>query len=381
MPDAEGIRLLAVITQRAQNARTMAAKKDKAREDRIVMEIVVDAYGPEERAMGWYCHLDNTMSFPFTAQCTGKRATSPLKKGDEVAVIGVAPEDDCQNEMFVTIRWEEDDLAVPLSQLEPVRASAASRQAVEDWLYWVKMGYEYYLFKDQGDSTGNVGPAPETHKRQQLKLGKGVTFVKSHLRRLPQSAEIWEADIRPAPAPGNKRMIWEGLVISHDGRMPSERMFEEPATVNDMAVLLADAMRRPTDGEPRRPKTLRIRKRKEWADLLPHLKQIGIQVISAPRLASWDKVFKAICRNAAKEPDLTPEEARIEDLYPAIAEFVRSQGHIEIGDQQGIGFVARALNHGGVVFDGPRAKTLAEAMTALEVGIADWFERECLSDD
>jgi hypothetical protein len=286
MPDAEGIRLLAVITQRAQNARTMAAKKDKAREDRIVMEIVVDAYGPEERAMGWYCHLDNTMSFPFTAQCTGKRATSPLKKGDEVAVIGVAPEDDCQNEMFVTIRWEEDDLAVPLSQLEPVRASAASRQAVEDWLYWVKMGYEYYLFKDQGDSTGNVGPAPETHKRQQLKLGKGVTFVKSHLRRLPQSAEIWEADIRPAPAPGNKRMIWEGLVISHDGRMPSERMFEEPATVNDMAVLLADAMRRPTDGEPRRPKTLRIRKPKEWADLLPHLKQIGIQVISAPRLAS-----------------------------------------------------------------------------------------------
>ena len=121
----------------------MAAKKDKAREDRIVMEIVVDAYGPEERAMGWYCHLDNTLRFPFTAQCTGKRATSPLKKGDEVEVIGMAPEDECQHEMFVMIRWEKDGLAVPLSQLRPGEADDATRQTVEDWLYWVKQGYEF----------------------------------------------------------------------------------------------------------------------------------------------------------------------------------------------------------------------------------------------
>ena len=72
----------------------MAAKQDKAREDRIVMEIVVDAYGPEERAVGWYCYLDNTLRFPFTATCTGTRATSPLKKGDGVAVIGMASDDD-----------------------------------------------------------------------------------------------------------------------------------------------------------------------------------------------------------------------------------------------------------------------------------------------
>jgi len=241
--------------------------------------------------------------------------------------------------------------------------------------------YEYFLAEDQGDPTGNVGPAAERHKRQQLKLGKGVAFVKTHLRRLPQSEEIWEADIRPAPAPGNKGAIWEGLVLSNDGRLPIERMFVETATVNDMAQLLADAMRRPLDGEPRRPKTLRIRKRKEWADLLPHLNQIGIQVISAPRLASWDKVFDAICRDATKKPSPTPEEEYIEELYPTVAESVRSQGHIEIGDQQGIGFVARAMVYGAVVFEGRKVKTLAKAMSALEAGLADWFERECLSDD
>jgi len=29
-------------------------RKDEVRENRIIMEIVVDAYGSEEQAMGWY---------------------------------------------------------------------------------------------------------------------------------------------------------------------------------------------------------------------------------------------------------------------------------------------------------------------------------------
>ena len=29
-------------------------KKDPKRDHRITMEIIVDAYGPEEQAMGWY---------------------------------------------------------------------------------------------------------------------------------------------------------------------------------------------------------------------------------------------------------------------------------------------------------------------------------------
>ena len=32
-------------------------KKDGVREERINMEIVVDAYDEEERAMGWYYYL------------------------------------------------------------------------------------------------------------------------------------------------------------------------------------------------------------------------------------------------------------------------------------------------------------------------------------
>jgi hypothetical protein len=119
-------------------------KRDEEREDRITMEIVVDAYGPEERALGWYNYLDSELQFPFTATCIAKRAISPLQVKDEVEVIGMPGEEECEREMFVTIRWEKEGLAVPLSQLKPIRATdEQTRQAVEDWHYWVQMGYEF----------------------------------------------------------------------------------------------------------------------------------------------------------------------------------------------------------------------------------------------
>jgi hypothetical protein len=118
-------------------------KSEPAREQRILMEIVVDAYGPDERAMGWYCYLEEKLNFPFTARCVAKRAISPLHVKDEVEVIGMPPDEECQHEMFVTIRWEKDGLAVPLSQLKAVDADRQTRQATEDWHYWVRQRYEF----------------------------------------------------------------------------------------------------------------------------------------------------------------------------------------------------------------------------------------------
>jgi hypothetical protein len=116
---------------------------DKEREERIQNEIVVDAYGPEEQAMGWYNYLDDTLHFPFTARCSVERAISPLHVGDEVDVTGMAPEEECEHEMFVMMRWERRGLAIPLAQLAVAQADAATRQAVEDWHYWVDRGYAF----------------------------------------------------------------------------------------------------------------------------------------------------------------------------------------------------------------------------------------------
>lgn len=119
-------------------------RRDERREERISMEIIVDAYGPEEQAMGWYYYLENQLRFPFTARCTKKRAISSVQAMDKVDVIGLPSEDECEKEMFVTIRWEKDGLAVPLSQLKPMsNTDAQTREAIEDWHYWVNMGYQF----------------------------------------------------------------------------------------------------------------------------------------------------------------------------------------------------------------------------------------------
>ena len=45
--------------------------------------------------------------------------------------------------MFVEMDWDEESLAVPLSQLEVIDADYQTREAVEDWLYWTKKGYQF----------------------------------------------------------------------------------------------------------------------------------------------------------------------------------------------------------------------------------------------
>ncbi len=119
--------------------------RDEKREHRIEMEIVADAYGEDERAMGWYCYLDDKLRFPFTATCIAKRAISPLRVGDEVEVIGMPGEEECSHEMFVSIRWgRKEGLAVPLSQLKPARdTDEGTEEASADRHYWVRMGYEF----------------------------------------------------------------------------------------------------------------------------------------------------------------------------------------------------------------------------------------------
>ena len=117
--------------------------REEEREERIHDEIIVDAYGPEEQASGWYSYLEAALTFPFTASCVAERAISPLQVGDEVDILGMAPEEECRHEMFVLTRWEHRrTLAIPLSQLKAVAADEQTAEAVEDWRYWVSRGYE-----------------------------------------------------------------------------------------------------------------------------------------------------------------------------------------------------------------------------------------------
>ena len=118
-------------------------KEDKNREYRITYVIVVDCYNEEERSTGWHCYLDENLKFPFQVQCLKERRGSPLRKGEKVKALAMSDIDLCSHEMFVDIEWSGRTLAVPLAQLKPIKANKKSVEAIEDWLYWIKMGYEF----------------------------------------------------------------------------------------------------------------------------------------------------------------------------------------------------------------------------------------------
>ena len=131
-------------------------------------------------------------------------------------------------------------------------------------------------------------------ERHELKLGKGASFfVKTQLRRLRQEDDTWEADYFPIPCSDAEHdSLWWGIVLSHDhDAVLAQRMVEEPPTVNDLANLLAEAMRRPLLDFSHRPRILYLRARPEWAELLPHLKQIGIKAVAQDALPKRDCNF------------------------------------------------------------------------------------------
>lgn len=219
--------------------------------------------------------------------------------------------------------------------------------------------------------------------QSQLKLGKSAAFVKTRLKQLRQEDDAWEADFRALPKPhGQTETHYLGLVVALPEGNPLVCMpVEYTPNVNDLADLLADAMRRPMTADAHRPRRIAFRGNPRWDELYPHLKQLGIEVSVQNELPHIEPVYENFLRQmrrARSNPLIlrTPSSTDVERSFPAIAKWVRGYGHIEIGDQEGFGFVVRAIDYGGVVFEDDKPGTLAEAMAALEKGLAENFENE-----
>jgi hypothetical protein len=65
-----------------------------------------------------------------------------------------------------------------------------------------------------------------------------------------------------------------------------------------------------------------------------------------------------------------------EKSYPNIARWVKSHGWIELGRDSYRSSLVRALDEGGMVWEGSaHYGTLDEAFGALEMALADWMEQ------
>jgi hypothetical protein len=220
-----------------------------------------------------------------------------------------------------------------------------------------------------------------------LKLGKRAAFVKTRLKPLPQEEETWEADFRALPKTLEQADThYLGVVVAPDGSFLADSQVEGRPAVNDMATLLAYAMRRPLTGKAHRPRHLHVRGHPQWRELFPHLNELGIEVAVHRELPEVQRAYQSYLRQKreARRKGLvkpTAEQQGVEKLFPAIAQWVRGYGHIEVGDQEVFGFVARALDYGGLAFEDDKPDTLAEAMASLEKGLREWFDEQGIDLD
>lgn len=124
-----------------------SVEEDKIREERITMEIVVDAHDKEERAMGWYYYLDDTLNIPFNAKWKKKTRKSTTVEEKTVEVLGMAPEDECERDMLVEVVYvggkDEDVFSAKLSEIEAIDADSETTEAIADWHYWLARGYKF----------------------------------------------------------------------------------------------------------------------------------------------------------------------------------------------------------------------------------------------
>jgi hypothetical protein len=115
--------------------------------------------------------------------------------------------------------------------------------------------------------------------------------------------------------------------------------------------------------------------------LLRHLNELGIATSIHEELPKVEEVYEDFLRQVRKASPgpiimVSLGRGQIAEQFPAVARWVQGYGHIEVGQQEGFGFVVRALDDGGLVFEDNKAETFAGAMASLENGLRKWFDEQ-----
>lgn len=232
----------------------------------------------------------------------------------------------------------------------------------------------------QAGGLGKRRKEPMKEYNEKLNLGKGSAFVKSRLSRLPRTEEVWEADIQPISPWGWDALrhgeLWLGMVVTQAENFHLALLASEAAPgINDLASLLAKAMEHPWVMGKQRPTRIVLRDNPQWEELIPHLKQLKIEVETQEALPLWEDAAAEYVRKLraswiGRDVPIITVPQQFDEAFPALVRRVKTQGRIEIGVEGQQGFVVRALADGGMVFEGKTGKSICEALTALQRRIA-----------
>ena len=153
-----------------------------------------------------------------------------------------------------------------------------------------------------------------------LKLGKSSPITKRDIRALPQTESEFEADFFLDPEFSTEgEVTWTGLVIEreHGAVLAVEDVRFPPPTVNYLASLLDHAICRPPNYEDRqRPRIIYLRDRPQWQELLPHLRQLGIEVALAEDLPKFDEAVLEWMQETKKPPSADKIKAMLREPFP-----------------------------------------------------------------
>ncbi len=192
-----------------------------------------------------------------------------------------------------------------------------------------------------------------------LKPGNVAAFDNGRLRWLHQENETWEADFRALPKPMMQTEThYLGMVVpKRCGSVLAELQVVGRPSVNDLAALLAEAMRHPLTKEAHRPSRLHVRGHRQWQELFPHLGELGIKVSVTQELPKFRAAYEYRQRQMqearrARMVKPTEEQAQVEKLFPAIAQWVRElssrpvrgktmNGFIQLGPDASVLFISQ----------------------------------------
>jgi hypothetical protein len=82
------------------------------------------------------------------------------------------------------------------------------------------------------------------------------------------------------------------------------------------ATLLAHAMLRPQYGDHQRPRTIHLRDRPQWQELLPHLRQLGIDVVLSEDLPRFDEAVIEWLQETKKPPSADKIKTMLPKPFP-----------------------------------------------------------------